>query len=49
LHELKGNKLVCETTVAFLQYMLLGDKSDMDDIIAALVKIQQHSAELAKA
>ena len=49
LRELKGNKIVCETTVAFLQTMLLGDKKDMDDIVGAMRKVQQHSAELAKA
>ena len=48
LHELKGNKLVCETVVAFLQSMLLASRNDMDDIINAIHKIQEHSAELAK-
>jgi perosamine synthetase len=48
LHELKGNKQTCETSFAFLQYMLLGDKSDIDGIVSAIQKIQKHSAELAK-
>ena len=47
--ELKGNKQVCETTVAMTQNMLLADRSDMDQILEAIGKIQAHSAELAKA
>jgi dTDP-4-amino-4,6-dideoxygalactose transaminase len=47
--ELKGNKQVCETTVAMTQNMLLGDRSDMDQILEAIRKIQTHSAALAKA
>jgi len=47
--ELKGNKQVCETTVSFGQYMLLADRSGMDDILEAIRRIQAHSAELAKA
>ena len=47
--ELKGNKQVCETTVAMTQNMLLADRSDMDQIIEAIRKIQTHSALLAKA
>jgi perosamine synthetase len=47
--ELKGNKQVCETTVAMTQNMLLADRSDMDQILEAIHKIQAHSAELAKA
>jgi len=48
-HELKGNKQVCETTVAMTQNMLLADRSDMDHILEAIGKIQAHSAVLAKA
>ena len=48
LHELKGNKQVCETTVTLSQAMLLGKRSDMDDIVAAVDKIQKHSNELVK-
>lgn len=48
-HELKGNKQVCETTVAMTQNMLLAERSDMDHILEAIRKIQAHSAELAKA
>ena len=47
--ELKGNKQVCETTVAMTQNMLLADRSDMDHIVEAIRKIQAHSAALAKA
>lgn len=47
-HELKGNKLVCQTTVAFRQSMLLGDQSDMDDIINAIQKVKSFSAQLAR-
>jgi hypothetical protein len=48
LHELPGNKLVCETVVAFSQSMLLAGRDDMDDIITAIHKIREHSAELAR-
>ncbi len=47
--ELKGNKQVCETTVAITQNMLLAERGDLDHIIGAIRKIQNHSAELAKA
>ena len=46
--ELKGNKQVCETTVAMTQNLLLADRSAMDDIVEAVRKIQAHSADLAK-
>ena len=45
--ELKGNKQVCETTVAIFQSMLLASRRDMDHILEAIRKIQTHSAELA--
>jgi dTDP-4-amino-4,6-dideoxygalactose transaminase len=48
-HELKGNKQVCETTVAMTQNMLLAERSDMDHILEAIRKVKAHSAELAKA
>jgi dTDP-4-amino-4,6-dideoxygalactose transaminase len=47
--ELKGNKQVCETTVAFTQNMLLAERSAIDDILEALRKVQANSAALAKA
>ncbi|MCX7826781.1 MAG: DegT/DnrJ/EryC1/StrS family aminotransferase, partial [Verrucomicrobiae bacterium] len=49
LQELKGNKLVCQTTVGMSQSMLLADRSAMDHIIEAVRKIHAHSAALAKA
>jgi len=48
-HALTGNKQTCETTVAITQNMLLGDRSDMDQIAEAIRKVQTHSAEIAKA
>jgi perosamine synthetase len=47
--ELKGNRQVCETTVALGQNMLLTDRNAMDHILAAIKKIQAHSPMLAKA
>ena len=49
LQELKGNKQVCETTVAMTQNLLLGPRSDMDQIVEAIRKVHAHSAALAKA
>ncbi len=46
--ELKGNRQVCATTVAIPQNVLLAERSQMDHILAAIRKIQAHSAELAK-
>ncbi len=46
--ELKGNKQVCETTVAMTQNMLLADRHDMDHMLEAIRKIQAHSAAVAK-
>ena len=46
--ELKGNKQVCETTVAVFQNMLLAERSDLDHITGAIRKIQTHSAALSK-
>ena len=48
-HELKGNKQVCETTVAMTQNMLLGKRGDMDEILEAIHRIHAHSAELSRA
>ena len=48
LQELKGNKQACATTVAFTQNMLLADRSGLEHIVAAIRKIQEHSAQLAK-
>jgi dTDP-4-amino-4,6-dideoxygalactose transaminase len=43
------NDKVCEQAVWFTQTMLLGPRSDMDQIAEAIRKIQKHAAELAKA
>jgi len=48
LQELKNNRRVCETTVAFSQNLLLAERKDMDDILSAVRKIQKASAELSK-
>ncbi len=48
LHELKGNKLACNTTVALFHSLLLAQRSDMDHIVEAIRKIHAHSEELAK-
>jgi len=47
--QLKGNKLVCETTVGMGQNLLLADRASMDHILEAVRKIQAHCGELAKA
>lgn len=47
-HDLKGNKQVCETTVAITQNMLLAERGDLDHIVEAIRKIQTHSAVLAR-
>jgi dTDP-4-amino-4,6-dideoxygalactose transaminase len=44
--QLKGNKQVCETTVAVFNTLLLSDPSDVDHIVEAIGKIQAHSAAL---
>ncbi|HEY9175584.1 MAG TPA: DegT/DnrJ/EryC1/StrS family aminotransferase [Verrucomicrobiae bacterium] len=43
------NDQVCEQAVWFTQAMLLGPRSDMDQIAEALRKVQKHAGELAKA
>ncbi len=48
-HDLKGNRQVCATTVAFPQTLLLGERGDMEQILEAIRKIHTHSAELARA
>ncbi len=47
--ELKGNREVCETTVAVTHSMLLAEPTAVDHIAEAIRKIQPHGAELAKA
>jgi dTDP-4-amino-4,6-dideoxygalactose transaminase len=48
-HELKGNRIACETTVAFTQNLLLADRRDLDHIVAAVRKLHEHRDALAKA
>ncbi|HWH70122.1 MAG TPA: DegT/DnrJ/EryC1/StrS family aminotransferase, partial [Candidatus Sulfotelmatobacter sp.] len=47
--DLKGNKQTCDTTFAITQNLLLAGRSDMDQILEAIRKIQAHSEALAKA
>jgi dTDP-4-amino-4,6-dideoxygalactose transaminase len=47
--ELKGNRQVCETTVAMTQNLLLAGAADIDHIGAAIRKIQTHGAALGRA
>ena len=44
-----ANDRLCEEAVWLTQTMLLGPRQDMDDIAAAIRKIQASAAELAKA
>lgn len=46
--ELSGNRKACQSTVTFTQNLLLAERSDIDQIIAAVARIQRHSAALAK-
>ncbi len=48
-NELKGNKQVCDTTVAIYQSLLLAPRSDIGHIAEAVRRIHEHSAELLKA
>jgi dTDP-4-amino-4,6-dideoxygalactose transaminase len=45
---LPGNDRLCSEAVTFSQSMLLGSRSDMDDIINAVAKIYSRRDELAK-
>ena len=46
--DLKGNREVCATTVGLPQTVLLADRSGVDHIVAAVAKLQAHSAALAQ-
>jgi dTDP-4-amino-4,6-dideoxygalactose transaminase len=48
-HSLPENDKLCEQGVWFTQTMLLAEREKMDQIVAAIRKIQTHSADLAKA
>jgi perosamine synthetase len=43
------NDRLCTEAVWLVQTMLLGTRKDMDDIVAAVAKVQSHAASLAKA
>jgi perosamine synthetase len=43
---LPGNDRLCDQAVTFYQSMLLGTKSDMDDIVNAIVKIYENRSSL---
>lgn len=43
------NDKLCEEAVWFLQYMLLGPRSDMDEIAAAIRKVRSGAVPLARA
>ncbi len=43
------NDKLCEEAVWFMQNMLLGPRSDMDEIVRAIKKIQAHAPALARA
>jgi len=47
--ELKGNQKTCANTVTLSQRVLLADPNVMDKIVAAVARIQKHSAAIAKA
>ena len=44
-----ANDKLCGEAVWFTQTMLLGPRSDMDSIVAAITKIRAYAAQLAKA
>ena len=43
------NDKLCDEAVWFMQGMFLGPRSDMDDIVAAVRKIQAHAGDIARA
>jgi perosamine synthetase len=43
------NDKLCEEAVWFTQTMLIGPRTDMDQIVEAILKVQKHAPELAKA
>ncbi|HNV02530.1 MAG TPA: DegT/DnrJ/EryC1/StrS family aminotransferase [Vicinamibacterales bacterium] len=47
--DLPGNRVVCATTVAIPQNLLLAEPRHVDHIADAIRKVQAHAAELAKA
>jgi hypothetical protein len=45
---LAGNRQVCATTVCLPQNVLLSDRPQLDQIVAAIRKVQRHSGALAQ-
>jgi perosamine synthetase len=45
--DLPGNEKLCSEAVIFYQNILLGSRTDMDDIVKAIVKIHANSKDLA--
>lgn len=43
-----ANDRLCAEAVWFTQNMLLGPRSDMDQIVEAITKIQAHAAGIAR-
>jgi hypothetical protein len=48
-NECPANDQLCNEAVWFTQTMLLGERSDMDQIAAAVEKIRRHAGEIGKA
>jgi len=46
LHNLPNNDQLTEEAVWLFQYMLLGDRKDMDDIVSAITKVYEHRKSL---
>ena len=47
--ECPQNDILCEENVRFTQTMLLGPRSDMEQIVEAIKKIQKHAGAIARA
>ena len=47
-HDLRGNREACETTVTLPQNLLLAERADLLNIVAAVRKIRAHAPALAK-
>jgi hypothetical protein len=45
--DLPGNEKLCSEAVIFYQNILLGSRTDMDDIVKAIAKIHANSKDLA--
>lgn len=48
-NHLPENDKLCEEAVWFYQFMLLGERSDMDQIAEAIKKIHAHAEDIKKA